>query len=156
MEKLDGTMQIGDFAKLAGTNLRTLRYYEELGLLRPAARSSGGFRFYHREQLERLAAIKRLQGIGLSLKEVADALTTEEPATTQHVAASIRPAIERQIALTEAKAAKLRAQAEELQAALDRLRSMCEDCCYALAADTCDPCPRDGAALPAALRALLH
>ena len=36
---------IGEFAKLAGTNLRTLRYYEERGLFKPARRSRGGFRY---------------------------------------------------------------------------------------------------------------
>jgi hypothetical protein len=39
-------LKIGAFAELAGTNLRTLCYYEEVGLLQPAARSSGGFRYY--------------------------------------------------------------------------------------------------------------
>ena len=43
--------KIGVFAKMAGTNLRTLRYYEEVGLLQPAARSNGGFRYYRDSDL---------------------------------------------------------------------------------------------------------
>ena len=39
-------LKIGAFAELAGTNLRTPCYYEEVGLLQPAGRSSGGFRYY--------------------------------------------------------------------------------------------------------------
>ena len=66
----DDLMQIGEFAKQADTNLRTLRYYEELGLIKPARRSSGKFRHYSLDQLKRVAAIKRLQGLGLSLDEV--------------------------------------------------------------------------------------
>ena len=56
-------IKIGDFAELAGTNLRTLRYYEEIGLLAPAARSAGGFRYYRREDLDRLRMVASLQDL---------------------------------------------------------------------------------------------
>ena len=58
-------LKIGDFAKLAGTNLRTLRYYEEIGLLQPASRSTGGFRYYRSEDLDRLRMVTSLKGLGL-------------------------------------------------------------------------------------------
>ena len=67
-------IRIGDFARMAGTNLRTLRYYEELGLIQPTSRSAGGFRYYDAGQVSRVTAIKRLQELGLSLKEVADTI----------------------------------------------------------------------------------
>ena len=51
MTEREDLMQIGKFAKLTGSNLRTLRYYEELGLIEPASRSDGGFRLYSRNQL---------------------------------------------------------------------------------------------------------
>ena len=54
----DHLLKIGDFAKLADTNLRTLRYYEELGLLTPAERSDGGFRHYRATDVNRVRAIK--------------------------------------------------------------------------------------------------
>ena len=59
----DGLMHIGKLAKEAGTTTRTVRYYEEMGLICPECRSSGGFRCYSHEQLARLRMI-------LSLKEM--------------------------------------------------------------------------------------
>ena len=148
-------VQIGDFAKLAGTNLRTLRYYEELGLLRPASRSDGGFRFYERGQLDRLAAIKRLQDLGLSLKEIASAIVSDPAACRGHMAERLRPAIDKQIELTEATVQRLRGELDELREAQRRLIEMCQGCEYALSRDHCDPCVRDHKPLPAVLRALL-
>ena len=80
-------LQIGEFAQLAGSNLRTIRYYEELGLLTPASRSAGGFRFYKHSQLDRMVAIKRLQDLGLSLKEIAQTVTGDgEPSGSERLA----------------------------------------------------------------------
>src|SRR6185503_5136026 len=63
-------LKIGDFAKLADTNLRTLRYYEELGLLCPASRSEGGFRYYRPTDVNRVNMIRDLQELGLQLERI--------------------------------------------------------------------------------------
>ena len=78
-------LQIGEFARLAESNLRTIRYYEELGLLTPASRSSGGFRYYRHDQLDRMVAIKRLQDLGLSLKEIAETVVGDVHELTEFV-----------------------------------------------------------------------
>ena len=67
-------LKIGKFAKLAKTNLRTLRYYEELGLVTPSRRSKGGFRYYRPTDLARVEMIQFLQELGLPLEEIRNSL----------------------------------------------------------------------------------
>lgn len=73
-------LRIGDVAKLAGTTPRTIRYYEELGLLSGAPeRPSGGHRLYTAAEVERLREVIRLkQLLGVTLDELKDLLTAEE------------------------------------------------------------------------------
>ncbi len=65
------TLTIGVLAKQAGVAPGTLRYYERVGLLAPAARSLSGYRLYPREEIKRLRFIRRAQELGFSLEEVA-------------------------------------------------------------------------------------
>jgi DNA-binding transcriptional MerR regulator len=73
-------LRIGDVARLAGTTPRTIRYYEELGLLPEApARPSGQHRLYTAAEVERLREVMRLkQLLGVSLEELKTLLTAEE------------------------------------------------------------------------------
>src|SRR5438128_10900972 len=63
-------IRIGDLARLTGKTVRAIHLYEELGLLRPATRSSGGFRLYERGAVERVRWIGMLHGLGFSLQEM--------------------------------------------------------------------------------------
>lgn len=65
-----GTIRIGDLAKRTGLTLRTIRYYEELGLLESVKRLEGGVRVYTNEDVRRLRFIQRLKMLGLSLQEM--------------------------------------------------------------------------------------
>jgi DNA-binding transcriptional MerR regulator len=56
-------LRIGDLARQTGKTVRAIHLYEELGLLRPATRSSGGFRLYERSTVERLRWIDLLHGM---------------------------------------------------------------------------------------------
>ncbi len=69
-------MQIGEVAERTGLSLRTIRYYEETGLVPPSARSSGGFRLYTEQDVERLEMVKRMKLIDLSIDEMRDLLRT--------------------------------------------------------------------------------
>ena len=155
MNETKGLLQIGEFAKRAGTNLRTLRYYEELGLLVPAARSDGGFRFYREDQLDRMHAIRRLQDLGLSLKEIAKAIRVDGETTGKELVARLRPVLEKQIVLAEARIQQLKADLEELNASRARLLELCQGCDLPFSKEHCDPCPRDSQPIPAVIRALL-
>jgi DNA-binding transcriptional MerR regulator len=74
------SLRIGDVARLAGTTPRTIRYYEEIGLLPEApARPSGRHRLYSEPEVERLRELMRLKDLlGLSLEELKTLLSAEE------------------------------------------------------------------------------
>lgn len=73
---MDGGMQIGEVAKRAGVSIDTLRYYEKLKLLPRPTRSSGGFRLFAPEHIERVRFIKQAQELGFSLHEIKGLLAT--------------------------------------------------------------------------------
>ncbi len=60
--------QIGEVAERVGLSLRTVRYYEEMGLIPPQQRTGGGFRLYTDENIERLLLIKQMKPLGFSVQ----------------------------------------------------------------------------------------
>jgi DNA-binding transcriptional MerR regulator len=72
-------LQIGEVADRTGVTQRTLRFYEERGLLKPPSRMEGGFRLYSEDDIARVEQIKRLQSLlGLTLAEIKDMVEAEE------------------------------------------------------------------------------
>ncbi len=69
----EGLMQIGEVAERLGLSLRTIRHYEEVGLVVPA-RTQGGFRLYGEADVNRLALVKRMKPLGFTLEEMRDLL----------------------------------------------------------------------------------
>lgn len=67
-------MQIGEVAERTGLSLRTIRHYEEVGLVIPSARSKGGFRLYTEADVERLMVVRRMKPLDFSLEEMRDLL----------------------------------------------------------------------------------
>src|ERR1044072_6010467 len=67
-------LRIGDLARKAGKTVRAIHLYEELGLLQPATRSSGGFRLYEASAVARVDWIERLHQLGFSLQEMRELL----------------------------------------------------------------------------------
>ena len=63
-------MQIGEVADQTGLSLRTIRYYEEVGLVTPSARTSGGFRLYSETDVARLRLVRRMKPLEFSLEEM--------------------------------------------------------------------------------------
>ena len=72
------TKQIGTVASLSGVPIKTIRYYEELGLIKASGRTEGGFRLFDSDILPRLHFIKRAQSLGLSLLEIKDFLSVHD------------------------------------------------------------------------------
>lgn len=78
-EKGTAYFQIGEVSERTGVTQRTLRFYEEKGLLKPPSRMEGGFRLYTAEDIQRVAQIKQLQKLlGFSLAEIKDMLEADE------------------------------------------------------------------------------
>lgn len=83
-------LQIGEVADRTGVTQRTLRFYEERGLLKPPTRMDGGFRLYSENDVGRVEQIKRLQNLlGLTLAEIKDMVEAEE--VREELNATYRP-----------------------------------------------------------------
>jgi len=67
-------MQIGDVADRTGLSLRSVRHYEDVGLLPEAERSRGGFRLYTEAAVERLLVVKQMKPLEFSLEEMRELL----------------------------------------------------------------------------------
>ncbi len=68
-------LQIGEVAARTGLSLRTIRWYEQEGLVVPTARSGGGFRLYSADDVARFEVIKRMKPLGFALDEMRELLT---------------------------------------------------------------------------------
>lgn len=67
-------MQIGEVAVRTELSLRTIRHYEETGLVTPSARSQGGFRLYAEKDVNRFMVIRRMKPLGFTLDEMRELL----------------------------------------------------------------------------------
>lgn len=90
------SMHIGELAERTGLSLRTLRHYDDVGLLPATSRTDGGFRVYSEGDVERLLLIRRMKPLGFSLEEmqevldVTDALDAEtDPRRRERLSASL-------------------------------------------------------------------
>jgi DNA-binding transcriptional MerR regulator len=108
------SLSIGQAAQAAGVNVETLRYYERRGLLMPGSRTDAGYRQYSEDDLWRLSFIKRAQGFGFTLADIADLLALSTPADIRSKAA--------------AKLRYVDAQLEQLVTVRDRLRQLVAVC----------------------------
>lgn len=68
----------GELAKLAGVSLRTIRFYDIKGLLKPVSYSEAGYRYYNQDSVERLQRILMLKYLGFSLQQIEEALGQEQ------------------------------------------------------------------------------
>jgi DNA-binding transcriptional MerR regulator len=81
-------MQIGELADRAEMSLRTIRHYDEVGLLVPSGRSDGGFRVYTEADFSRLMVIRRMKPLGFSLDEMAELLRVVDALGSEGTAGS--------------------------------------------------------------------
>jgi DNA-binding transcriptional MerR regulator len=123
-------LRIGDVARLVGTTTRTIRYYEEIGLLTAAGdRPAGGHRAYTETDVERLRLILRLRDLlGLSLDELRELVAaedarlerrvafhrTEDPARRRALLLEALPYLDRQLELVRRRRGELDALEDEL------------------------------------------
>jgi DNA-binding transcriptional MerR regulator len=86
----ESLMQIGQAAERTGLSLRTLRHWDDVGLVRPSARSNGGFRLYSEGDLERIRVIKSMKPLALSLEEIRELLELVQSPSAVGTAANER------------------------------------------------------------------
>jgi MerR family copper efflux transcriptional regulator len=80
--KVKGKMRIGELAAVSGVTAKTIRYYEDIGVLDPPARTPSGYRNYTRGAADRLVFIRSAQAVGLTLGEIRGILALRDRGTT--------------------------------------------------------------------------
>lgn len=130
--------QIGEVAERTGVTQRTLRFYEEKGLLNPPERMDGGFRLYSEDDIKRIDYVRQLQGLlGFTLAEIKDMVEAEE--LMQQIISTFRPdrelparlervntiidALSKQLEVVEHKVEHLTTMREELRAKMGRMQN---------------------------------
>ena len=124
-----GMLRIGDLARRTGTTVPTIRYYEQIGLLRPAARS-GGQRTYDNEDVRRLSFIRRCRDFDFPIDDIRALLTllhNGKSCTEARKLAEGRLAEQR----------RRRAELEALEASIASLVTCCAETCDGGAAPDC-------------------
>ena len=123
-------LQVGDLARASGKTVRAIHHYEEVGLLKPHARSKGRYRLYDQAAVTRVRWIGKLHDLGLSLSQIQEVVTAWESAPSAPEAmARIRSMYLQKLQETRAQITNLMSLERELLASIDYL-----DTC-----DTCDP-----------------
>lgn len=90
-------VQIGVLADRVGLSMRTVRYYEEVGLVVPSTRSPGGFRLFGPAEEERLRVLKTLKPLGFSLDEMRELIQILDAAAAPALESSARTALLEQL-----------------------------------------------------------
>ena len=116
---MNATFRIGDLARRTGVKVVTIRYYEQAGLMPVCERTTGNYRVYGSEHLERLHFVRWCRDLGFSLEQIKDMLVLS--ATGSPTCASICDVAARHLKEVEAKIADLRRLASELR----RIRAAC-------------------------------
>ncbi len=124
----DRLLQVGELAKAAGKTVRAIHHYEEIGLLKPDARSKGRFRLYDPSAVTRVRWISKLHDLGMSLSQIQAVVAAWESAPTAGQAMSqVRGMYRERLEETRAQLARLSELERELEASISYL-------------DTCDAC----------------
>ena len=118
-------LRIQEVAAETGLTTRAIRYYEELGLLEPAARSDGAYRLYDASDLERLRFIRSLRDdAGFSLAQVGQLLEDETARERNRERFRTTQDVDERRAIAEDARARVDRQIEILRAKRDRLDAM--------------------------------
>lgn len=112
--------RIGEMAKLFGMNIRTLRYYDEAGLLHPVrVDPETNYRYYSVEQFEQLNTIRYLRTQGVGLEDIRAALAHRDPAGIRDLLRRQEEAVTRQLAALENAKARLAGRVKQIDDVMD-------------------------------------
>jgi len=151
-------MRIGDLARRAGTTMRTIRYYEQLGLINPAGRTKGGFRLYKDDELQRLHLIKNLRHVESSLAQVKALFDQRRQGrVASEMAGDVTRALKQQLEAVRRRTRQLQAIEHSLRETIEIL-GCCSECSLVPGPEVCFECPaiagRDD--IPLHMRALIE
>lgn len=144
MAKTSGFLRVGELAKAVGKTVRAIHLYEELGLLRPVARTEGGFRLYEPEAEQRIAWIIKLQAIGFKLSQIREFVRGFEDAPSGREATrQAREVFQRKLEHIGQQISQLQTIQNDLIDALQYLEA-CHDCSPTFTPSECGRCAHHG------------
>jgi MerR family copper efflux transcriptional regulator len=136
-------LRVGDIARATGKTVRAIHLYEELGLLKPATRSTGGYRLFDESAVDRVRWIDSLHGLGFSLQEMREVLenwwTAEQGPSAM---ADLRALFQRKLEQTRDAVRRHRQLEVELEEGLRYLET-CENCAAPGPVHACLECRQD-------------
>lgn len=111
-------LAIGQLAKSASTKVQTIRYYEEIGLIKPSQRTDGGHRIYEPEDSRRLKFIRHARELGFGIEEIRELLKlSDNPqmscSSADHIASTHLEQVELRITKLKALRKELKRMVEE-------------------------------------------
>ena len=113
-------LQIGQAAKATGLSIDTIRFYQKCGLVRPPARTAGGYRVFNGTDLEELQFIARAQELGFSLSEIKDLILVQQQ--NGRGCPEVRALLKRKLAAVRGKISAL----QQIEIELDRALRRCD------------------------------
>ncbi len=120
-------MRIGELAQRTGLTTKTVRYYEQIGLMQEPDRHANGYRDYGDDAIERLHFIRDAQAAGLTLAETGEIVGMK--AAGQSTCAHTRDLLARHLADVDAQIDRLLATRNELRAMAERAAAMSPESC---------------------------
>lgn len=148
-------MTTGDLAKACETTVRTVRFYEEAGVLCPEMRSEGGHRLFGSEELEKLHLVMDLREAGVSLNEIKALFALKRScASPEAASAALSEVLERHLEEMQRKIATLRRLRDELASTVAIIQecNTCDSTAFPADCGECDVMSREE--LPRAMRLL--
>lgn len=120
-------MQIPELAAQASLPIRTVRYYADRGLIKAARRSAGGYRVFDENSLRQLRFIRRLRGLGLTLRELERIVRAAERQSCGDSTVSVRQRLATQLATVGQRIEELMQVQHELSNLIARQTAGCTD-----------------------------
>jgi DNA-binding transcriptional MerR regulator len=143
----DELMQVGDLARESGKTVRAIHLYEEMALLRPAARSKGRYRLYGSDALVRIRWITKLQSLGFSLTDIkAIVKDLESQVSAPSAMTKVRAVYKQKLEETRKQIAELKSLETEILASIEYLDTcdhVCEPDRSLPACESCNHHPED-------------
>ena len=141
---LSKLLRIGELARRSGKSVRALHLYEELGLVKPAHRSRGGFRLYDPSSVSRVEWIGKLQDAGFSLNALRDLLhDVEIEGAAPEAMKKVRAVFEQKLSDTREQVARLAKLERDLVDSIDYLDG-CRSCAPVHTLTDCTECSING------------
>jgi DNA-binding transcriptional MerR regulator len=148
-------MRIGKLARMTGITTRTLRFYEEIGLITPTEHSIKGNRLYSRECIDKVVTINNLKEYGLKLSEIEEIFRAKDKAPSKKDAVGkIKTILTEQEKALNFKIAFLNRMKEELHSTLQVLEG-CPTCRFEPLEKYCQECIFYEGEIPTTFKALV-